>query len=491
VINSPEMTVKEFFQVVTTFVNSTKDYHVGCRFQVTESSSLPFSVKSANGRYFVRVINEKKLDLKIFPINIGDELLSINGIPVDEIAAETVLKTGMGFLDADYAVADILLTNRSASLGEVPKGPVLVKFIDKETGNFKTYQMIWDHKPEYLTFHRDQGSQLNPSIFSKKMVASPFFRGLRNAKNEALVGSKNSFLPELGEIVWENDPEHIFQAYIFKTADGMLVGFLRIPHYYPGLDEKKEFMAELTEIMERFEESTCQMVIDQTNNPGGRVDFLYDMGSFFAEEPMKVPEYRLKMTPPMVAYFRMELQILSFIKSIEEAKKYLKNEEIYGIKRSLHFINMLKHSFQFLIAEWDAGKDMSGPTHILGVDYINPHPDVVYTKPVLLLINELSMSCADFFPAIMQDNNRAKIMGNRSTGAGGTVTEYFFLSVNGLSSLGYTGSLLERPKTKTPIENLGVVPDIEYRISEDDLQNEYEGYKQAILEVLSKDGITQ
>ncbi|MCR4295307.1 MAG: S41 family peptidase, partial [Elusimicrobia bacterium] len=126
----------------------------------------------------------------------------------------------------------------------------------------------------------------------------------------------------------------------------------------------------------------------------------------------------------------------------------------------------------------------TGLTHVSGVDDIDPAPKAEerYTKPILLLTNALDFSGGDFFPAILQDNQRATILGVRTAGAGGIVRSF---SVNqfGIDRLSATTSLAERPNGK-PIENLGVTPEIPYEITARDLRTGFAEYRWKILKAL-------
>jgi len=101
------------------------------------------------------------------------------------------------------------------------------------------------------------------------------------------------------------------------------------------------------------------------------------------------------------------------------------------------------------------------------------------------LINELDFSCGDFFPAILQDNQRVTTMGVQTAGAGGFVTFTPLKSRFSIGGFNITGSIAERAD-KSYIENAGVIPDVHYEISASDYQNHFFSFKEAILNELCK-----
>jgi C-terminal processing protease CtpA/Prc len=92
-----------------------------------------------------------------------------------------------------------------------------------------------------------------------------------------------------------------------------------------------------------------------------------------------------------------------------------------------------------------------------------------YTKPILLLTDEFSVSTADEFAALMQDNHAATLFGWRTGGLGGNNTSYP-AGTYSESTAGLTRAIMVRPHTVTTpdfpptqyVENVGVRPDTEY-----------------------------
>jgi C-terminal processing protease CtpA/Prc len=93
---------------------------------------------------------------------------------------------------------------------------------------------------------------------------------------------------------------------------------------------------------------------------------------------------------------------------------------------------------------------------------------IAYTKPLIVLVDEMSASGGDAFAATIQDNARGPLLGWRTMGAGGNVETW----QAGSYSLGFTSvteSLMNRKDpvktaeypTAPYVENIGVRPDIE------------------------------
>jgi C-terminal processing protease CtpA/Prc len=93
---------------------------------------------------------------------------------------------------------------------------------------------------------------------------------------------------------------------------------------------------------------------------------------------------------------------------------------------------------------------------------------VAYTKPLIVLVDDMSASGADYFPATIQDNKRGPLVGWRTMGAGGSVVDWEAGSYS-LGSTRVTQSLMYRKNTIVTsdyppahyVENIGVRPDIE------------------------------
>lgn len=520
-----KITVKKFRQIVKGFFNSTLDYHVGVHFYSTASAYIPIRLKSAQGRYFIAWV-----DKEIYPeISIGDEVLSFNRKSIQEVI-EVLKKQEFGNPQSktDQALAEIFLTQRLGSMGhEIPEGAVNIKFKPIGMPSTVTHQLEWITTPEEITdgpfqtarkamVVKTKSNNDRYNFFHKKMTAS-FYAPLQTAqqkrsllnkkinknnddleKNEdqqdkddeeieqseeenedVYLGAKKSLLPPLGEVIWRAPDSCPFDAYLYKTPNNKTIAFVRIATYMAETENAKEFAA----LIRKFEAESDALIIDQMNNPGGFVLYLYGLASMLTPSSLTVPAQQMTSTQEDVFFAILSLKLFDIVDKVEELKDFEFDSDIQGYPPSPHFIESIKNYFKFIISEWNDGRSLTRANYYFGISTLTPHPWGSYSKPILMLVNELDFSGGDFLPAILQDNKRATIMGSTTAGAGGYVLTHSHPNQFGISSYNLTGSIAER-LDHTPIENLGVTPDIAYELTVNDLENGYMDYAIAIQKAL-------
>jgi hypothetical protein len=490
----PNMTIAQYHDVLRQFFNSMKDFHVSVQFNSTESSTLPFTIAGANGRYYITSIDRSKLSTSSFPFNVGDEITAFGGQPIAKVVGQLQSRLGDNTNLTERALAELYLTSRNgAGFGDVARGPVDVSVKPAGSSEVQTRQLTWAYTPEMISDHakssaigvasagpRSKDSGWVQSMLSPIAAATA---GPDSAANPFGLGSQESFVPALGEKVWSSDSDAIFNAYIFKTPGGRTAGYVRIPSYEP--DDADAAVAEFATLMKMFQQKTDGMVIDEVDNPGGSVPYLYALASMLAgSKPLTTPTHHVAITQDDVSQAAQLLQLGSLVKNDAGAQQVLgKTLDGYPVDFTV-WRNMVDYS-QFVVDQWNAGKTLTDPVAIEGVASINPSSVVSYSKPILLLINELDFSGGDFFPAIMQDNKRATLFGTRTAGAGGFVKTVTYPNQVGVKQFTMTGSIAVRADNQ-PIENLGVTADVQYAPTAADMQDGFKEYGAAADAALDK-----
>lgn len=492
-----DLSATDYRKLVKDFLGSTRDYHVGVQFFSTESASLPFLVNGVDGRFFIVWMDPTKIDQTTFPFRLGDEVVKFDGKPVADVVA--ALKADMGHTEdhTDQRLAERMLTRRVAAMAmDVPRGPVDVEVKRKSDGKLLKRQMAWEYLPETVDW---RPSLMSPLImpmdapartfkFSKPQMSWGMYDTWRGAEiaaaapeNVFQVGGRKSYVPDLGEIVWDGGDALPLRAYIYKLDDGRKIGYVRIPSY---MGKTQTFIL-FKEIVRIFEAQTDGMIIDQINNPGGSVFYVLALMSVLSPDPIKVPDHHVTLWPTEVQENVELVAKLQNVKNDADARAAFEMADIDGFPVTFQFAMSALDFGRSVLADWKAGLKITKPLHLIGVDRVNPDPEVNYSKPILVLTNELDFSGGDFFPAILQDNKRAKIFGQRTSGAGGYVKSVEFPSALGLKAFQFTGSLARRIDNTT-IENLGVTPDIPYKHTVRDLTDGYVDYKNAINQAIGE-----
>ncbi|MBI5884237.1 MAG: protease-like activity factor CPAF [Elusimicrobia bacterium] len=523
ILSEPNIGTRRFQSLLVDFTAATRDYHVTITFHSTEKARLPLLIMGAEGKYFIAYIDREKLPKETFPFVEGDEVLEFDGKPTAKVVlALARVRTG-NTAESDMRLAEITLTHRSRRMGEeVPQGPVAMKVQDRHGKAFDV-KMEWDYTPEKIPLDvpvRDAGLDTPdgavgeaapampeswdgtgaPSGAAPKLkdlmsrlytrVAHPLsgvFAEMRAAapKNPFLFGAEKGFLPPLGPVVWKAKGDNPFDAYIYTDRQGRKFAHVRISHYDGGEDEAHAFGL----LMGRFQKDpeVQGLVIDQTNNPGGNLFYVYALASRLTDKPLVAPKHRLIVDESDAAWALDTIEKLSDPEKLEaELEDMAESDEWAGYPVTDAFIELIVKFARFILSELGAGRRLTGPTHMWGVDDIMPAPAKErFTKPVLLLVNENDYSGGDFFPAIMQDNGRAAIMGVGTAGAGGAVKSFELANQFGIADLAATWTLALRKNGK-PIENLRVMPDIPYTLTEKDFKAGFAPYRRAINAAMDK-----
>jgi hypothetical protein len=476
------------------------DYHVNISFISTESSYLPIRFKEANGKFYVLGVEAQLIkDRTAKSIAVGDEIVTIDGKPIAEVINSYLdQEYNGGITRTDRSTGILYFPLRLGALGQkCPQGSLLFGVRQQLTNQLKAVKIDWLYtKEEIANIIPPAGakSAQKPKLkapkqepvfaFLKGSMMAPQFKALQKVRytlGTESIGSRESFLPALGSKIWESDPDASpFHAYIFNLDSGERIGYVRIPHY----DGSSPHADQFREIIRLFESNTDALIVDQVNNPGGSVFYMYALASMLSDKPLAVPLHRIALTQKEVIGAMQDLEAFQNVKSDSQAQSML-GSSLDGYPVTLSLAKSFKQFMSFQVEEWNKGHLLTQPIALFGVQEIKPDARARYSKPLLLLINELDFSCGDFLPAILQDNKRGVLMGARTGGAGGFILTAEHPNLFGIESFTYTGSLAERVD-HNPIENLGVHPDIYYDISENDLQNRYADYSQAILEQIKK-----
>jgi C-terminal processing protease CtpA/Prc len=501
----PVLSTREFQDVIAEFVSGLKDYHVGIQFYSTEMSMMPFSVMEAKGKYFVTFVDPRVA--AAVPFKVGDQIVEFDGQKTEDAVKELMREKGRNNLRTDKTLATMRLTRRNRQGGDrVPTGTARIKFASTD-GRLQTAELPWVHMEELVPEDapaRDGGQLLqdfdpfNPDSAPRteeRRIQHPVLEAIKKivpkmlnpiaalfrreatdpmADDPFAVGGRESFVPNLGEVIWQSPPMLPIKAYIYVDADGRHVGYIRIADYV-----QPEMVAELFgKIIEEFERKTDALVIDQVNNPGGSVFYLYALLSRLTDKPMKVPTQRILTSEEEAMQMSQILALEEMVTNDALAQQVL-GPSMGGYPTTLKLFRKIVGYAKFILAELRAGRRLTNETAMMGVDEIDPHETQRYTKPIMVLVNELDFSSADFFPAILQDNGRATIFGTRTAGAGGAVRPMQFPNQFGIAMLAYTWTIAMRTIGQ-PIENLAVTPDTPYALTPEDLQNGFEGYKRAV-----------
>ncbi|MBI4862763.1 MAG: PDZ domain-containing protein [Candidatus Riflebacteria bacterium] len=444
----------EFYTLLSAYVAALKDGHLGHYRPSVMSSRLGFDVMRAEGKLVVRRVEDGFKDK--LPFKPGDELVAMDGKPVATILREMLPTCSNGREDSALGFMAQLLTDRSGWFGAVPTGLCQVQVRPFGGGEAQTLTVPWvvQGKPlpglSFFTAGKSRGRQplypLDPGKKRSLLFLNPVAALL--AKRIGPV-----WAPEKARALKSS----IFTASTFDSEKGRL-GYIRVPTFTPD-QEVAVAVDEMRSLLKKMKD-TKGLILDLNNNPGGYLTYCMELAAMFMSRPLDLPTIAERASRATLTQCRS--MALEFE---DETEKAIMETRALEIEKAM-----------------EAGDRLTGFGYMWGQTSQPPDPKVVYTQPVVVLINDQCYSCGDIFPALMQDARRATLFGTTTAGAGGSVNNYGPLSYSG-SSVSVTETIMKRT-CGTFIENVGVSPDVPYEVTQSDVATDFAPYRQAYIKTL-------
>ncbi len=266
------------------------------------------------------------------------------------------------------------------------------------------------------------------------------------------------------------------------VADGVRLGLLRIGTF--SFQNPNQALRELDEELAFMQANVDGLIVDVSRNNGGLANLTLDMMRRFMSAPFYFP-------PSQYLPRQRFLQNLSII---ADTTRQL-NTETWVQQTWQSSLNQYQETYE------RGGRTLTGPMPFIVSTEIGPLgwgptiqeniPLGLYTKPMIVVADELSVSAADVFPALFQDNGRAPVFGFRTAGLGASVLgigvqplslPYSEMNFQLSEALGLRRQPISVPgyPTSRYIENVGVHPDIPYDSQTlDNLINGFRPYVEA------------
>ncbi len=241
---------------------------------------------------------------------------------------------------------------------------------------------------------------------------------------------------------------------------GKSILLVRQATYSPDDFKPEIYMKAYTALLSEYEGLADVLVLDQTHNPGG--SYCADFYNLFARD-----------------------QDVQSAELLHADRKWINDLKVNYVLENPHppiWDALSLESWGLMVEQaYDAGQSLSAPIPLFTGSFFAQKLPYRWSKPMLVLIDELAGSCGDMFPMIVKANKRAQLFGQRTMGLGGNVEEVGTLDNSRIHVKLTRGMFFPYNATRGPldtefIENSGVTPDIPYTHKVDDYRIGYIGY---------------
>jgi hypothetical protein len=488
------------------YVASLNDAHDLIAFPTTFSASLPFSVDIYDGRVLIEGINRTLLPAAQFPFTTGDELISVDGRPVqslirqfrkyaiaanqrstDRVAASRIVSRSQQIMPRIHELGDnatvvialaatgvatsyVIPWTKSGipmtSVGPVPSPRTeRRRFLTRRLGETGReafagfgFGPLWKgqtssdiDQSDLVPFNWRGETANDDTLPAHAAPILPLLNASVPAEYYAVTGIGSRFpvwAPPAGFV--QRLGAAATDAFLTGTyvSNGVRIGFIRIPTMAPA--NVTQALQQLDQEIAFFNANTDGLIVDIMRNPGGVLSYVESLAQRFMPSEFRTMGFEIRATGAWLFSFAQQLTIAQ-----------LTNQPADVVQR-------LRDRYEEVLRAYNEQRGRSAPVALNATASLVLQPAAVrYTKSMMLLVDEFSASGADMFAAIIQDNERAPLFGTRTMGAGGSVVAYDGTAYTE-SITRVTVSQMNRGRlisdTEFPpspyIENIGVRPEI-------------------------------
>lgn len=469
-------TDEEFMGYVMKASAAFRDGHV--QFVINNSASnimrykIPINLYFIEGKAVVAAITEEFS--KWSGIKQGDEILSVDGTTPAEILQLILQYRRSAEELSDKALIIYTFLRPSYMTDLVPSSSLSAITFKSGAGTVSTVEAPWETesysqalngivRPKGLNLstpfaedfnatvkaHRGQMGQVNPIFLNgatqEKYKFVQVFPSSESLKKEGLKG----------------DEKPGIYAALYKH-NGKTILLLRSSTYAPNDYSGSVYMKAYSALINEYQDLADVMVLDQTHNPGG--SFCSEFYNLFAKD-----------------------NDVQAVEQVRADRKWVNDlyitwpKEDVGPDGNPWDIKLLQSWGSIVEKAYDKGDFLSEPFALFSGTNYTVRRSANWSKPMLVLIDELAGSCGDMFPMLVKANKRAQLFGQKTMGLGGNVEQVGQLNHSRIL-IRMTRGLFSpyRPDGKYVetdfVENNGIAPDIEYAHTVEDFRNGYTNY---------------
>lgn len=512
-----------FYDICVRYVASLQDSHDEFTLPSDFEAFLHLGVDIYDGKVLIDTIDRSYLPSKTYPFQVGDELVSIDGKSAQDWIAELMPYAVNGSANAisRQRLAANLMVDRVQAWypGAVPSVDSATIVVSSRKGGTAVYTIPWDlfGTPLYSAgvvpspkttapqtsmarrttrLHAAQGlrrGMADPDPDDETVQANPW--GLWDgAPADREVESQPEYMQPLSDLQTMqavdggslnpfgftnpafNPPAGFtlrlgaartdqFLSGVYQSG-GKTIAFIRIPTMSPSSTTLalSQFQTEIN----YFQQNASGLVIDVMGNGGGSLCYVESLVRSLMTTPFRSIAYEVRAT---------RFWVNVFSSSLTSAK--LNHADQWVIDLYSAYVQVMQQALT-------ENRGRTGNVPICGATFENIPPatdsrgnNVAFTKPILLLTDNFTLSAGEAFAMLLQDPQRATIFGTRTDGGGGNPASYNATTYSE-GSTRVTRTFVTRARAvQTPdfpastyLENTGVYPDIvEDYMTQDNLLN--------------------